>query len=602
MARKTMSLFLTLGLALLVPFAAQATHARAGDVRRVAGAIPGRFIVTLRGAPANDAPAAAVELAAHYGGTISHVYTAALRGFSVTMSPRAAARLAADSRVALVEQDGVVHAITTQNAPPYGLDRIDQHNLPLNNTYTYNATGSGVRAYVIDTGIRVTHGDFGGRASVGTDTVNDGRNGIDCNGHGTHVSGTIGGASYGVAKQVSLVAVRVLGCDGSGATSSVIAGVDWVTAHRVRPAVANMSLGGGASTSLDNAVSNSINSGVVYAIAAGNGNVLGMAQDACSTSPARVAAAITVSATDSSDTKASFANTGTCVDIFAPGVNVTSDWNSSDTSTNTISGTSMATPHVAGAAALYLQGNPTSVPSVVGSALNGNATPGVVESPGTGSPNRLLYTGFIGGGGGGNNPPSASFTSSCSALTCSFIDTSTDADGSIASRSWSFGDGSTSTATNPSHTYAEAGSYAVSLTVTDNGGASSVSSQTVSVASSVDPDPGTPTLANGVASTRTNGATGTWQYFKIQVPSGKSSLAVTLSGTQMCGLLSCSPDLDLYVRRATKPTTSTYTCAGTTGSSNESCTLSNPAADWWYLGVYVYDGANARSFSIKATY
>ncbi|MCA1833633.1 MAG: S8 family serine peptidase [Actinobacteria bacterium] len=523
MARKTMSLFLTLGLALLVPFAAQATHARAGDVRRVAGAIPGRFIVTLRGAPANDAPAAAVELAAHYGGTISHVYTAALRGFSVTMSPRAAARLAADSRVALVEQDGVVHAITTQNAPPYGLDRIDQHNLPLNNTYTYNATGSGVRAYVIDTGIRVTHGDFGGRASVGTDTVNDGRNGIDCNGHGTHVSGTIGGASYGVAKQVSLVAVRVLGCDGSGATSSVIAGVDWVTAHRVRPAVANMSLGGGASTSLDNAVSNSINSGVVYAIAAGNGNV-------------------------------------------------------------------------------YLQGNPTSVPSVVGSALNGNATPGVVKSPGTGSPNRLLYTGFIGGGGGGNNPPSASFTSSCSALTCSFIDTSTDADGSIASRSWSFGDGSTSTATNPSHTYAEAGSYAVSLTVTDNGGASSVSSQTVSVASSVDPDPGTPTLANGVASTRTNGATGTWQYFKIQVPSGKSSLAVTLSGTQMCGLLSCSPDLDLYVRRATKPTTSTYTCAGTTGSSNESCTLSNPAADWWYLGVYVYDGANARSFSIKATY
>src|SRR5207253_10279433 len=226
-----------------------------------------------------------------------------------------------------------------------------------------------------------------------------GRNGSGCAGHGTHVSATVGGATYGVAKAVTLVAVRVLNCSGSGTNSGVIAGVNWVATNAIKPAVANRSLGGGASQALDDAVTGAVNAGVVMCVAAGNGDANGNAVDACTTSPARAAAAITVSATDSTDTKPVWANTGTCVDIFAPGVSITSSWFSSTTATNTISGTSMATPHVCGASALYLAGNPTATPASVASALTSNATSGVVIGPGTGSPNRLLYTGFIGGGG-----------------------------------------------------------------------------------------------------------------------------------------------------------------------------------------------------------
>ena len=214
-----------------------------------------------------------------------------------------------------------------------------------------------MHAYIIDTGIRFTHSDFGGRATSGFDAV-DGGSADDCNGHGTHVAGTVGGATYGVAKGVQLVAVRVLNCQGSGTNAQVVGGIDWVTANAVKPAVANMSLGGGANSSIDTAVNNSINSGVTYAIAAGNGNALGQRQNACNYSPARVPNAITVGATQNNDAAASFSNFGTCVDIFAPGVNITSSWSTSDTATNTISGTSMATPHVAGAAALLLQANP----------------------------------------------------------------------------------------------------------------------------------------------------------------------------------------------------------------------------------------------------
>jgi subtilisin family serine protease len=272
------------------------------------------------------------------------------------------------------------------------LDRIDQRTLPLNAAYTYSTTASNVHAYIIDTGIRTTHADFGGRATSGFDSINGGP-AEDCNGHGTHVAGTVGGSKYGVAKNVHLVAVRVLDCQGSGTTAQVVAGIDWVTAHAVKPAVANMSLGGSADPVLDNAVRRSISSGVTYAIAAGNG-VLGLfAQNACTQSPARVSEAITVSATDATDSKPSWANVGTCVDVFAPGINITSDWSTSNTATNTISGTSMATPHVTGAAALYLARHPNARPAEVQAAIVGNATSGVVKSPGFGSPNRLLYTG-----------------------------------------------------------------------------------------------------------------------------------------------------------------------------------------------------------------
>ena len=357
-------------------------------VQAEAGApVPGQYIVVMkpaRGARAASA-AAAVGVAS---GKVKRTFHAALDGFSASLSDAEAAALARDPNVALVERDQVFTISTTQSPATWGLDRIDQRARPLSNSYTYTRTGAGVRAYIIDTGIRFSHGEFGGRATSGFDAV-DGGAADDCNGHGTHVSGTVGGATYGVAKGVSLVGVRVLDCAGSGTTSGVIAGVDWVTANHVKPAVANMSLGGGASAALDQAVANSIAAGETYAIAAGNSNAR-----ACNYSPARVATAITVGATTSTDARASYSNWGSCLDLFAPGSSITSSWYTSNTATNTISGTSMATPHVAGVAALYLQGNPGATPATVRNALVANATSGVVGNARTGSPNLLLFTNY----------------------------------------------------------------------------------------------------------------------------------------------------------------------------------------------------------------
>jgi subtilisin family serine protease len=352
------------------------------------------YIVVLKSSVANPA-AVAQEHAARFGGAVTHVYSHALKGYSLTLPVAAAARIAADPRVDYVEADGVMTADTTQTGATWGIDRIDQRSLPLSGTYTYTATGSGVKAYIIDTGIRFTHTQFGGRAIKGVDEVTPGGSAADCNGHGTHVSGTVGGSTYGVAKAVTLVAVRVLNCSGSGSTSGVIAGVDWVTGNHLagQSAVANMSLGGGASSSLDTAVNNSISDGVSYAIAAGNGDIFGNPQNACNFSPARVAAAMTISATDRTDTKASWANYGSCVDWFAPGVSITSAWYSSDTATNTISGTSMATPHTTGVAALYLQGHPGASPSTVRTALFNLTTKSIVKNSNT-TNNHLLFTNF----------------------------------------------------------------------------------------------------------------------------------------------------------------------------------------------------------------
>ncbi|MEV4317585.1 S8 family peptidase [Actinocrispum sp. NPDC049592] len=347
-------------------------------------AVKGSYIVVLK-----DSAKTATTMTSKYGGTVKYQYSAVFQGFAADMSEAQARRLAADPSVASVEADQVMRIDATQTNPPsWGLDRIDQANLPLNNAYNYSTTASNVHAYIIDTGIKFTHTTFGGRATLGTDAVTPSTGGVDCQGHGTHVAGTVGGSQYGVAKAVQLVAVRVLGCDGSGTTAGVIAGVNWVTQHAIKPAVANMSLGGGASTTLDTAVRNSIASGVTYAIASGNSNA-----NACNSSPARVTQAITVNATQSNDARASFSNFGTCTDIFAPGVNITSSWGvGSNTATNTISGTSMATPHVAGAAALYLAKNPTASAATVASQLIAKATPNKVTNPGSGSPNRLLNT------------------------------------------------------------------------------------------------------------------------------------------------------------------------------------------------------------------
>ncbi len=354
------------------------------DALAAADVVPGHFIVSLR---SGEDPAA---VARAYGLAPRYVYRHALVGFAGAISEAARAGLLRDARVVRVEPDQVMHAFGTQApAPSWGLDRVDQRALPLDDSYTYERTGAGVTAYIIDTGIFTSHLDFGGRASVGIDELNDGQNGIDCNGHGTHVSGTVGGTTYGIAKGVTLVAVRVLGCNGSGTTSGVIAGVDWVTAHHADPAVANMSLGGGASSSLDAAVQNSITAGVAYAIAAGNGNWAGIAQDACNYSPARVPAAMTVGATNNTDTKASWSNYGSCVDWFAPGVNITSDWLGGGT--NTISGTSMATPHTTGVAALLLQQYPTIKPQALRDTIFAHTTKGVVTNSKS-TYNHLLYS------------------------------------------------------------------------------------------------------------------------------------------------------------------------------------------------------------------
>jgi subtilisin family serine protease len=328
------------------------------------------------------------DMARMYGGKLKHVYKHAINGFSVEMSEADAENMSQDYRVLFVEEDGVMTADATQTNPPWGLDRIDQRNLPLSGTYTYNWTGSGVRAYIIDTGIRTSHTQFGGRASNVFDAF--GGNGADCNGHGTHVAGTVGGSTYGVAKSAYLRGVRVLDCSGSGSTSGVIAGVDWVRQNHIAPAVANMSLGGGASSALDNAVNNLSNAGVTIAVAAGNSNA-----NACNYSPSRAVNAITTGSTTSTDARSSFSNFGTCLDIFAPGSSILSAWYTSNTATATLSGTSMASPHVAGVAALYKQANPSASATTIRNAIVNNATTNVISNAGSGSPNRLLYSRFF---------------------------------------------------------------------------------------------------------------------------------------------------------------------------------------------------------------
>lgn len=332
----------------------------------------------------------AQNIAKQHAGKVLQSYDTVLKGFAIYLPDTAGAAfieaMKKNPHVLSVESDTIVNIdATTQSNPDWGLDRIDQKALPLNSTYSYLQTGSGTTAYIVDTGILSSHQEFSGRVLSGYTAISDGNGTTDCNGHGTHVAGTVGGTTYGVAKNVNLVPIRILGCDGSGASSNVIAGLDWILKNGKKPAVVNMSLGGEANASLDSAVENLFNNGYVMVVAAGNSNT-----DACSSSPARVSKAITVAATDSTDTRASYSNYGSCVDIFAPGSQINSSWIGSNTATKVLNGTSMATPHVVGVVAEMLQSTPTATPQTISTNLLNQASNNVVKNP-SGSPNRLLY-------------------------------------------------------------------------------------------------------------------------------------------------------------------------------------------------------------------
>ncbi len=538
------------------------------------------------------------------------VYTEALRGFRADLTADDAALLRRDPRVAYIEADGHAHAtiverhatgttsttgtpgLSVQNAPGWNLDRIDQVGLPLDQHYSYYATGRGTRIYILDTGIRLTHAQFGGRAVAGPDIVTPNGTSADCNGHGTHVAGTAGGNTVGVARAATLVGVRVLSCDGSGWWSDVIAGLDWVTADRkanpTRPAVVNMSLGGDASQALDDAVHRAVVAGVVVVVAAGNNST-----DACKYSPARSADAITVGATTSADSVGAFSNVGQCVKIFAPGANVYSAWGTSDTQMMYATGTSMAAPAVAGTAALYLETNPTATPATVTSAITSKATTGKLTAlRDVNSPNRLLYTGFI----MPDLPPTATFTTSCVKLVCTFDASGSLDDKGIATYAWQFADQTTASGVKVTKTFATSGAFAVTLTVTDAAQQSDVITKTVAAAAFA------PTAKFTVSCTRLtcslNASTTTsslpittylWR-FGDNATSGGATVSKTFATPTATWARLIVTDSALQTDSVTQPITFTDTppvAKGSVTCTVVTCTFSSASStdDWGVTGV-----------------
>jgi len=361
-----------------------------GEVKAAGGrdAVRNSYIVVLRdkAMTADAVDTMAASMTRRVGGKVGQTWSVSLSGFELKGNLKSARAAAGDPRVAYVEQNHILRTTATQDNPPsFGLDRIDQRELPVDDQFSTAATGAGVQAWIVDSGIRVTHQDFGGRATFAFNAIDD--IDTDCNGHGTHVAGTVGGKAFGVAKNVKLFAVKVVDCDGAGDAASIITGVNFVTKNARKPAVANISLGGPADPAIDAAIDGSIKAGITYAIAAGNEN-----QNACNDSPARVPGAVTVGAVDQDDQRADFSNFGRCVDIFGPGVDITSDFANANNATQVLSGTSMSTPHVTGAAALVLSQNRNLTPAQVRNQLVGNATNGIIADA-QGSSNRMLFVG-----------------------------------------------------------------------------------------------------------------------------------------------------------------------------------------------------------------
>ena len=570
---------------------APSVAASSAQLLRVPNAVPGQYIVVLddaaAGVAAEHVPEFASRMMARHGGSVQRTYAHALRGFVANMSEAQARALAREPSVKYIEEDALSYAPSyTQSSPAYHLDRIDQRDLPLNSGYLYYDDRTVVHAYIIDTGIRTTHGQFGGRATADYSAISDKNGANDCHGHGTHVAGTVGGYDLGVARGIRLHSVRVIGCDGTGTTSQGIAGIDWVTYNHVKPAVSNISLQYGASQALDDAIRASINAGVTYVVAANNLN-----SDSCLRSPSRVTEAITVGATDANDQRASFSSWGPCVDIFAPGVGILSTAYTSDSATATLNGTSMATPQVTGTVARYLQIAPNATPAAVAEQVLGNATVGKVIDPGVGSPNRLLYTDFTGAGmrhnvhyaGFGQSEGESRLFSVDVPVGHTRLDVFLGGNSATGNPDLYVRGGALPTLSTFDCSSTQAGTYeSCTLRNVQPGryfirvqGAGAYFAVNVIAVASIP-------LQSGVPLPGLTGSTQKEPFFSLDVPAGMTTLrAETYGGTG---------DFLLGVRRDVNVPASwpyAFDCTGSTpGTPTKSCTINSPVAGTWFINLY----------------